>query len=53
MQFVNAVVSTPADDIDFKIHLRNEFMRCGLGQVLPVKFALLFMHLYISLCKIN
>ena len=37
MQFVNAVVSTPADDIDFKIHLRNEFMRCGLGQVLPVK----------------
>ena len=37
MQFINAVVSTPADDIDFKIHLRNEFMRCGLEQVLPVK----------------
>lgn len=53
MQFVNAVVSTPADDIDFKIHLRNEFMRCGLGQVLPVKFVLLFMHLCISLCKIK
>ena len=39
MQFINAVVSTPADDVDFKIHLRNEFMRCGLGQVLPVNHA--------------
>jgi len=36
MQFINAVVSTPADDVDFKMHLRNEFMRCGLGAVLPV-----------------
>ncbi|KAL1117746.1 hypothetical protein AAG570_004061 [Ranatra chinensis] len=28
-QLINAIVSTP-DDLDFRIHLRNEFMRVGL-----------------------
>ncbi len=35
LQFINAIVNTP-DDIDFKIHLRNEFMRGGLDEVLNV-----------------
>ena len=35
LQFINAIVNTP-DDIDFKIHLRNEFMRGGLDDVLTV-----------------
>ena len=35
LQFINAIVNTP-DDVDFKIHLRNEFMRGGLGDVLVV-----------------
>lgn len=35
LQFINAIVNTP-DDIDFKIHLRNEFMRGGLEDVLVV-----------------
>lgn len=29
IQLVNAIVSTP-DDLDFRLHLRNEFMRTGL-----------------------
>ncbi|CAG5134080.1 unnamed protein product, partial [Candidula unifasciata] len=29
IQLVNAIVSTP-DDLDFRMHLRNEFMRTGL-----------------------
>lgn len=37
LQFINAIVNTP-DDIDFKIHLRNEFMRGGLDEVLTVSF---------------
>lgn len=35
LQFINAIVNTP-DDIDFKLHLRNEFMRGGLDDVLVV-----------------
>ena len=35
LQFINAIVNTP-EDIDFKIHLRNEFMRGGLGDMLLV-----------------
>ena len=35
LQFINAIVNTP-EDIDFKIHLRNEFMRDGLGEMLMV-----------------
>uniref|UniRef100_A0A8C1UUV8 Diaphanous-related formin 2 n=1 Tax=Cyprinus carpio TaxID=7962 RepID=A0A8C1UUV8_CYPCA len=28
MQLINALVTSP-DDLDFRIHLRNEFLRCG------------------------
>ena len=35
LQFINAIVNTP-EDIDFKIHLRNEFMRGGLEDMLMV-----------------
>ncbi|XP_075428922.1 protein diaphanous homolog 2 isoform X2 [Ascaphus truei] len=34
MQFINALVTSP-EDLDFRIHLRNEFLRCGLKQILP------------------
>ncbi|XP_065320815.1 protein diaphanous homolog 2-like isoform X1 [Gordionus sp. m RMFG-2023] len=33
IQFINAIVSTP-EDLDFRLHLRNEFFRCGLTAVL-------------------
>ena len=36
LQFINAIVNTP-EDIDFKIHLRNEFMRGGLEEMLIVR----------------
>ncbi|XP_043560433.1 protein diaphanous homolog 2 isoform X2 [Chiloscyllium plagiosum] len=35
MQLINALVTSP-DDLDFRIHLRNEFLRCGLKKILPV-----------------
>lgn len=35
MQFINAIVNTP-EDLDFRVHLRNEYMRGGLGEVLSV-----------------
>uniref|UniRef100_A0A670Y818 Diaphanous related formin 3 n=1 Tax=Pseudonaja textilis TaxID=8673 RepID=A0A670Y818_PSETE len=35
MQFINALVTTP-DDLDFRLHIRNEFMRCGLKERLPL-----------------
>lgn len=49
MQLINALVTSP-DDLDFRIHLRNEFLRCGLKKILPVSitFALSF-HFYISI----
>uniref|UniRef100_A0A6I8MYC2 Diaphanous related formin 2 n=1 Tax=Ornithorhynchus anatinus TaxID=9258 RepID=A0A6I8MYC2_ORNAN len=34
MQFINALVTSP-DDLDFRIHLRNEFLRSGLKKMLP------------------
>uniref|UniRef100_A0A452H1I7 Uncharacterized protein n=1 Tax=Gopherus agassizii TaxID=38772 RepID=A0A452H1I7_9SAUR len=34
MQFINALVTSP-EDLDFRIHLRNEFLRCGLKKILP------------------
>uniref|UniRef100_A0A4W3H817 Diaphanous related formin 2 n=1 Tax=Callorhinchus milii TaxID=7868 RepID=A0A4W3H817_CALMI len=36
MQLINALVTSP-DDLDFRIHLRNEFLRCGLKKILPVR----------------
>ncbi|XP_064030435.1 protein diaphanous homolog 3 isoform X3 [Pogoniulus pusillus] len=34
MQLINALVTSP-DDLDFRLHIRNEFMRSGLKDVLP------------------
>uniref|UniRef100_A0A8D2PRD9 Protein diaphanous homolog 2 n=1 Tax=Zosterops lateralis melanops TaxID=1220523 RepID=A0A8D2PRD9_ZOSLA len=34
MQLINALVTFP-DELDFRIHLRNEFLRCGLKKILP------------------
>uniref|UniRef100_A0A4W3H278 Diaphanous-related formin 3 n=1 Tax=Callorhinchus milii TaxID=7868 RepID=A0A4W3H278_CALMI len=34
MQLINALVTSP-DDLDFRLHLRNEFVRCGLREILP------------------
>uniref|UniRef100_A0A669C2D6 Diaphanous-related formin 3 n=1 Tax=Oreochromis niloticus TaxID=8128 RepID=A0A669C2D6_ORENI len=35
MQLINALVTSP-DELDFRLHIRNEFMRCGLKEILPV-----------------
>lgn len=37
MQLINALVTSP-DDLDFRLHIRNEFMRSGLKEILPVSF---------------
>ncbi|NXU19551.1 DIAP3 protein, partial [Pardalotus punctatus] len=34
MQLINALVTSP-DDLDFRLHVRNEFMRSGLKEILP------------------
>ncbi|XP_018427343.1 PREDICTED: protein diaphanous homolog 3-like [Nanorana parkeri] len=34
MQLINALVTSP-DDLDLRLHIRNEFMRCGLREILP------------------
>nr|XP_034972019.1 protein diaphanous homolog 3 [Zootoca vivipara] len=34
MQLINALVTFP-DDLDFRLHIRNEFMRCGLKEQVP------------------
>lgn len=36
MQFINALVTSP-DELDLRLHIRNEFMRCGLKEMLPVR----------------
>lgn len=36
MQFINALVTSP-DELDLRLHIRNEFMRCGLKEILPVR----------------
>jgi len=35
LQLINAIVSTP-DELDFRLHLRNELMRIGLAEALPL-----------------
>ncbi|XP_057218465.1 protein diaphanous homolog 3 isoform X3 [Triplophysa rosa] len=35
MQLINALVTSP-DELDFRLHIRNEFMRCGLREILPI-----------------
>ncbi|KAL1021704.1 hypothetical protein UPYG_G00016860 [Umbra pygmaea] len=34
MQLINALVTSP-DELDYRLHIRNEFMRSGLRQILP------------------
>ncbi|XP_077014508.1 protein diaphanous homolog 3 isoform X2 [Tamandua tetradactyla] len=34
MQLINALITSP-DDLDIRLHIRNEFMRCGLKEILP------------------
>lgn len=36
MQFINALVTSP-DELDLRLHIRNEYMRCGLKEILPVR----------------
>ncbi len=54
MQLINAIVSTP-DDLDFRLHLRNEFMRTGLIDALEVKFCcvtkLVGFFVAVNLCR--
>lgn len=33
IQFINAIITTP-DDLDFRVHLRNEVLRAGLDEAL-------------------
>jgi diaphanous 2 len=35
LQLINAIVATP-DDMEYRLHLRNEIMRAGLIDVLEV-----------------
>jgi len=35
LQLINAIVSTP-DELDFRLHLRNELLRTGLADALMV-----------------
>ena len=38
MTLINAIISSP-EDLDFRIHLRNEFLRVGLVDVLEVSIS--------------
>lgn len=44
MQFINALVTSPYE-LDFRIHLRNEFLRSGLKTMLPVSWMCTFIML--------
>ena len=61
IQLVNAIVSTP-DDLDFRLHLRNEFMRTGLIDLIGVssydelnhlslKLFTMLIHMYGGVCS--
>ena len=47
MQLINAIVSTP-DDLDFRLHLRNEFMRSGLIDAIEVNEFTTFIYVSFS-----
>lgn len=64
VQMINALVTTP-EDLDFRLHLRNEFVREGLYEAIQVrpilshnfKHAVIsvfyfepYIHVYIVLC---
>ena len=38
MTLINAIITSP-EDLDFRIHLRNEFLRVGLVDVLEVSIS--------------
>ena len=42
MTLINAIITSP-EDLDFRIHLRNEFLRVGLVDVLEVKISNCFL----------
>ena len=46
---INALISSP-EDLDFRMHLRNEFMRVGLIDVLEVSWLGYLMLYYPDLC---
>ena len=49
LTLINAIVSTP-EDLDFRIHLRTEFVRHGLVDVIEVT-AWVVSHIYVLLIK--
>lgn len=56
MQFINALVTSPYE-LDFRIHLRNEFLRSGLKTMLPVSRVytlsmLMNFNIFLSLDKV-
>ena len=46
MQFVNAILGVP-EEVDYKIHLRNEFIRLGLERQIPVSLRTLSASTYV------
>lgn len=44
MQLVNAIICTPHENLDFRLHLRNEFMRCGLQDLIKVHDNCYYFH---------
>jgi len=51
LQLINAIVSTP-DELDFRLHLRNEFLRSGLADALQVAVIIVFaICLSLYLCR--
>ena len=46
LTLINALISSP-EDLDFRMHLRNEFMRVGLVDVLEASFMALVVIFYI------
>ena len=53
LQLINAIVSSP-DDLEFRLHLRNEIMRAGLIDVLEVsaveqnEYILVLVYMFIN-----
>ena len=49
VQLINALVSTP-DDLDFRLHLRNEFIREGMSEPFQVgiEFSLTGRHAFVA-----
>ena len=44
MTLINAIITSP-EDLDFRIHLRNEFLRVGLVDVLEVRLSNYFLYI--------